>query len=1412
MMADRNTDHLHSTNVADRDNAFRQQVVIQVSTQLPESRSCSPYFRKDPNDIIQQECGSDQLAISNFKAILPPGQNNIYMASSSPKSNNQKVSSISPPYPVLLGHPSYSSLKSQPQGNKLLTLSSKAPSPGSINSSSHSISPVRNPSPVQLQLVTNNNNLSSCENVAYGNNLLQLKRTQSPALIQTLLQNRDPSPNQRLSSTIVNVAPEGFQQKILVTPSVSPNRVVGTDQSCEGSSTILITADPNPIINKVTQPQVTYVKTTPIAVSSPEPSRTTPVTYSQMQPTTQVFYMKSTSPNMPQLSSQLQVQPFQGMQIKQDQLILNSIIVDKSQTSTDKNVTSLQGSQPLLLSVPKSTEQEQTILGNELEFRQPIYNSSLTTSQPATSSLSSLDRLTLPTCHSNEDKTLSTTVQSVSAISQAPILAQRLAAPSVNNTIFSSQLTSSRLVLPSSGSAVLPTGLANTPNIQLIPTSTNLTNNSSQLNILSVQNNRLSALSSTENSSFLQHASPTQISSIENEPRGKFLVSNAALNVQPAMVTSNPQLAPSITERLPVSNASMTGNTGLMASQLHPTFVDRLSMTNKDNAVTYSTVVVTTPQFITAPTNTMRSDLTNVSAVKSILAAQNISSNLNPAANNSIFKIITPTVGVSQQPSTQAPKLVLTEPPESSLLNSSLNQRFQANQTAMLLNTNNSGQHNFAQIKDNMQPQIISFNPVSFEIPAESFRFIEMQGQPLKTTSSNIINNTVTNNISVDKPINIVTRTDSGNVMNPSNIFVVSSASETSVQSSTSVSTKSNENINSELQSTSKLPPLENKLYVEENNPSVTQKETAFSFRALPVKDSPAEPVKPKRPVRKKKDDDDVNPFFAHLRVSSASLSNQGGLPPFNTLQTTSEETKTKQSFSEIKNILHSKTVDDQTNFQSTSRGLNKNTFNQSNNTKETSDPLDSCLKASSSDNQLNQKCIDKDNHTEEEKSSETDDNTERKPIPKPFSMRLQTLNNFPVSQAYKSTFRCHAAAISRAKVACITSSTKSLDLIRQNLQRFINKEIDHVIQDYLKKFFNPGIENIRFNNGLNAVKDEHVQSVCQKILEEAKKMYVPDRQNIKYDKAPVENVSELTTAGSSKRSTFNRKRRSSDTDSDIALPVQKKKKKGRPPTHSGRVTPQKSIRSVEPLKREGPKWDPERLISETLFVMGARANKALGFGATRGRLYIKHPELFKYSGDQDDKQWLFDNHHMPAIGGKAYILLYNDIENLANTDEYRENPNVILNELVLFKVPLWMLEKMKIQMNALRTDLPKTKTPSINNIHSNDTIISLTKEVQPAVIQSSSSTEVLASKLPFTRFLYDDSIKPVCETPPENNDMFEILSMDNDTQETDVSPFVPGPIGAEGPSPSISDLDGLDENTTSISSPFQLTTSDPNG
>ena len=47
--------------------------------------------------------------------------------------------------------------------------------------------------------------------------------------------------------------------------------------------------------------------------------------------------------------------------------------------------------------------------------------------------------------------------------------------------------------------------------------------------------------------------------------------------------------------------------------------------------------------------------------------------------------------------------------------------------------------------------------------------------------------------------------------------------------------------------------------------------------------------------------------------------------------------------------------------------------------------------------------------------------------------------------------------------------------------------------------------------------------------------------------------------------------------------------------------------------------WDSSRLKAESLFVMGARANKALGLGQTRGRIYIKHPEVFKVSCEEVD-------------------------------------------------------------------------------------------------------------------------------------------------------------------------------------------------
>ena len=107
------------------------------------------------------------------------------------------------------------------------------------------------------------------------------------------------------------------------------------------------------------------------------------------------------------------------------------------------------------------------------------------------------------------------------------------------------------------------------------------------------------------------------------------------------------------------------------------------------------------------------------------------------------------------------------------------------------------------------------------------------------------------------------------------------------------------------------------------------------------------------------------------------------------------------------------------------------------------------------------------------------------------FHMRNMNLQNFGTnSSTNRSTYRSHAISIHRQRMGGITSTAKSLNILRQTLQHSINKEINEVIQRYLDRFFRPAIENIRNNNGVNSVSEQHIQSVCRQILDDAKKMY----------------------------------------------------------------------------------------------------------------------------------------------------------------------------------------------------------------------------------------------------------------------------------------------------------------------------------
>ncbi|XP_066870304.1 deoxynucleotidyltransferase terminal-interacting protein 1 isoform X3 [Kogia breviceps] len=234
------------------------------------------------------------------------------------------------------------------------------------------------------------------------------------------------------------------------------------------------------------------------------------------------------------------------------------------------------------------------------------------------------------------------------------------------------------------------------------------------------------------------------------------------------------------------------------------------------------------------------------------------------------------------------------------------------------------------------------------------------------------------------------------------------------------------------------------------------------------------------------------------------------------------------------------------------------------------------------------------------------------------------------------------------------TDPAISMDLLRAVLQPSINEEIQTVFNKYMK-FFQRAALNVRDNVGEEVDAEQLIQEACRSCLEQ-------------------------------------RGRQAEEECAHRGSPIPKKRK-GRPPGHilsneraaTGMVWKPKSC---EPIRREGPKWDPARLNESTTFVLGSRANKALGMGGTRGRIYIKHPHLFKYAADPQDKHWLAEQHHMRATGGKmAYLLIEEDIRDLAASDDYRGCLDLKLEELKSFVLPSWMVEKMRKYMETLRTE-----------------------------------------------------------------------------------------------------------------------------
>lgn len=247
----------------------------------------------------------------------------------------------------------------------------------------------------------------------------------------------------------------------------------------------------------------------------------------------------------------------------------------------------------------------------------------------------------------------------------------------------------------------------------------------------------------------------------------------------------------------------------------------------------------------------------------------------------------------------------------------------------------------------------------------------------------------------------------------------------------------------------------------------------------------------------------------------------------------------------------------------------------------------------------------------------------------------------------------------------------KTLDLLKAVMQSSFNQEVKKLCDDYYK-IYGVAAGNVHDNTG-DSVPPSTLRLLVCKMLEEALQGY----QNEKWEFPSVQ-LPKNDRLSDSKGSPMSTKKSRTDKDQPRHTTGNKR---GRKPTEKATDNRSAWRWSLDKRRLDPGKWSTDKLNPETKFVLGVNVNKALGHAANRGKVYILHPELFKYVCDGDDKTWLYDNKHMPVHGGKAFLMIFNEVESLTQSDHnYRENSDIFrsVQKLQRFSVPQFMLNKMK--------------------------------------------------------------------------------------------------------------------------------------
>nr|XP_028591513.1 deoxynucleotidyltransferase terminal-interacting protein 1 isoform X2 [Podarcis muralis] len=217
------------------------------------------------------------------------------------------------------------------------------------------------------------------------------------------------------------------------------------------------------------------------------------------------------------------------------------------------------------------------------------------------------------------------------------------------------------------------------------------------------------------------------------------------------------------------------------------------------------------------------------------------------------------------------------------------------------------------------------------------------------------------------------------------------------------------------------------------------------------------------------------------------------------------------------------------------------------------------------------------------------------------------------------------------------TDPVVSMDLLRAVLQPSINEEIQAVFSKYMK-FFQKAAGNVQENVGEDVDTEQLIQETCRSCLEQAKLLFCDSKKSAA--RLPHE-------VPAMKR----------------AKPMEEEM------SQQGSPIPRKVENQV--LRASAERWSQVESLAD-------HRHHYL-------RPWIKGQQ---YAADAQDKHWLAEQQHMRATGGKmAYLLLEEDIQDLALSDDYRSSMDLKMDELKPFTPPPWMTAKMRRFMETLRSE-----------------------------------------------------------------------------------------------------------------------------